>query len=129
MKENNTNQPQEDGMVDINVFLKDPALVKKLNNKINAYNLRPHPKEGLRYRRTPEDNIISAGNFNAMWFIDEFLKITSKTSTLPRSIRTCVEVYVVTSMQELYYEDMKKQAKENKDVSKKESGSKGAHTK
>ena len=111
-------------MVDINVFLKDPALVKKINDRINRYNKRSIPKEvldkipNLRFKRNPEDNIIEAGNFNAMWFIDEFLKTTSKTSTLPRAIRTCVEVYVVTSMQELYYENLKKKKDGNKEESR-----------
>ena len=105
-------------MVDINVFLKDPELVKKINKKINIYNHRPAPSKGTRYKRTPEDNIIEAGNFNAMWFIDEFLKTTSKTSTLPKAIRTCVEVYVVTSMQELYYENLKKKKDGNKEESR-----------
>lgn len=124
MAENNI-QAQQEELVDINVFLKDPALVNKINNRINRYNLRPAPEKGLRYKRTPEDAIKEAGNFNAMWFIDEFLKTTSKTSTLPKAIRTCVEVYVVTSMQELYYENLKKKAeeakKENKDGNKEES--------
>lgn len=109
---------QENGMVDINVFLKDPELVKKINKRINRYNHRPYPEPGRRYKRTPEDSIIEAGNFNAMWFIDEFLKTTSKTSTLPRAIRTCVEVYVVTSMQELYYENLKKKKDGNKEESR-----------
>ena len=122
MQENN--QTPQEGMVDINVFLKDPALVKKINDRINRYNKRSIPKEvldkipNLRFKRNPEDNIIEAGNFNAMWFIDEFLKTTSKTSTLPRAIRTCVEVYVVTSMQELYYENLKKKKDGNKEESR-----------
>lgn len=124
-------QAQQSELVDINVFLKDPALVEKINNRINAYNRRVLPKDvtnkfpQTRFRRTPEDNIIDAGNFNAMWFIDEFLRITSKTSSQSKSIRTCVELYVVTSMQELYYENLKKQ-KEN--GNKEESGSKSTHT-
>lgn len=128
MQENN--QTPQEGMVDINVFLKDPALVEKINDRINRYNKRSIPKEVLdkipnpRFKRGPEDNIKDAGNFNAMWFIDEFLRIMSKTSSSPKSIRTCVESYVVTSMQELYYQNLKKQ-KEN--GNKEESGSEGAH--
>ena len=102
----------EEGMVDINTFLKDPGLVHKLNHRINKYNNRPNPEADSRYKRNPEDRIKEGGNFNAMWFIDEFIKTLSKTSTLPRAVRNCVEVYVVTSMQELYYENLKK-AKEN----------------
>ena len=130
LMEENT-QAQQSEMVDINVFLKDPALVEKINNRINAYNRRVLPKEvadkfpQARFRRTPENSIIEAGNFNAMWFIDEFLRIISKTSSQPKSIRICVEFYVVTSMRELYYENLKKQ-KEN--GNKEESGSKSTHT-
>lgn len=111
--EKNKEVKLEEGMVDINTFLKDPALVNKLNIRINKYNSRPSPKGDLRYKRNPEDRIKEAGNFNALWFIDEFLKTLSKTSTLPTAIRKCVEVYVVTSMQELYYENLIKKAKEN----------------
>lgn len=122
-------QTPNNGMVDINVFLKDPALVEKLNKRINIYNSRTIPKAITiefpltRFKRTPEDNIIDAGNFNAMWFIDEFIKIISKTSNSSASIRKCVESYVVTSMQELYYENLKK----NKDGNKEESGSESTH--
>lgn len=116
MQENNA-IPNK-GMVDINVFLKDPGLVNKINSKINKYNFRPAPDKGLRYKRTPEDSIIEAGNFKAMWFIDEFLHIMAKDSKLPRSIRSCVELYVVTSMQELYYENLKKNQNGNKEKSR-----------
>ena len=121
MAENQNTKVNEEGLVDINVFLKDPALVQKLNNKINRYNNRPRPSKGNRYKRNPEDIIKESGNFNAMWFIDEFLKTTAKTSTMPRSIRTCVEVYVVTSMQELYYENLKRKQEEQKNGNKEES--------
>lgn len=122
------NVAKEANAVDINTFLKDPVLVEKINNRINAYNSRNLPKKlrdkGLRFKRRPEDNIRDAGNFNAMWFIDEFIKITSRTSNSPRSIRDCVEAYVVTSMQELYYENLKKQDNGNQEESRGES----AHT-
>lgn len=125
------NIKQSEGMVDIQTFLNDPNLVKKINGKINAYNLRPGPSlpKGskyngtLRYRRTPEDELIKQGNFNALFMIDEFIKTLSKTSKLSRSLRTCVEVYVVSAMQELYYESLK--AKEN--GSKEESGDQGSN--
>lgn len=122
MAKENTQQGE---MVDIDVFLKDPALVEIINGSISAYNLRPVPKNNLRYKRTPEDSFIEANNFNAMWLIDEFLKITAKKSTLSAAQRECVNRYVVGAMQELYYRNLKKKAEEAKNGNKEESGDKG----
>lgn len=122
MAKENTQQWE---MVDIDVFLKDPALVKIINGSIIAYNLRPVPKNNLRYRRTPEDSFIEANNFNAMWLIDEFLKITTKKSTLSAAQRECVNRYVVGAMQKLYYQNLKKKTEEAKNGNKEESGDKG----
>lgn len=122
MAKENTQQGE---MVDIDVFLKDPALVEIINGSITAYNLRPVPKNNLRYRRTPEDSFIEANNFNAMWLIDEFLKITAKKSTLSAAQRECVNRYVVGAMQKLYYQNLKKKTEEAKNGNKEESGDKG----
>ena len=122
MAKENTQQGE---MVDIDVFLKDPALVEIINGSISTYNLRPVPKNNLRYKRTPEDSFIEANNFNAMWLIDEFLKITAKKSTLSAAQRECVNRYVVGAMQELYYRNLKKKAEEAKDGNKEEGGDKG----
>lgn len=122
MAKENTQQGE---MVDIDVFLKDPALVEIINGSITAYNLRPVPKNNLRYRRTPEDSFIEANNFNAMWLIDEFLKITAKKSTLSAVQRECVNRYVVGAMQKLYYQNLKKKTEEAKNGNKEESGDKG----
>ena len=103
-------------MVSLEDFLKDPKLVTKLENKIYAYQHRTIPEEalkfGAKFKRTPEDSIIEANNFNANWFIEEFTRITNKASTQPRAIRACVETYVVTCMQEIYYENLHKKTKE-----------------
>lgn len=122
MAKENTQQGE---MVDIDVFLKDPALVEIINGSITAYNSRPVPKNNLRYRRTPEDSFIEANNFNAMWLIDEFLKITAKKSTLSAAQRECVNRYVVGAMQKLYYQNLKKKTEEAKNGNKEESGDKG----
>lgn len=122
MAKENTQQGE---MVDIDAFLKDPALVEIINGSITAYNLRPVPKNNLRYRRTPEDSFIEANNFNAMWLIDEFLKITTKKSTLSAAQRECVNRYVVGAMQKLYYQNLKKKTEEAKNGNKEESGDKG----
>lgn len=122
MAKENTQQGE---MVDIDAFLKDPALVGIINGSIIAYNLRPVPKNNLRYRRTPEDSFIEANNFNAMWLIDEFLKITTKKSTLSAAQRECVNRYVVGAMQKLYYQNLKKKTEEAKNGNKEESGDKG----
>lgn len=121
MAKENTQQGE---MVDINVFLKDPALVEIINGSITAYNLRPAPKKNFRYKRTPEDSFIEANNFNAMWLIDEFLKITAKKSTLSAAQRECVNRYVVGAMQKLY-QNLKKKAEEAKNGNKEEGGDKG----
>lgn len=125
--ENNT--PVENQQIDISILIKDPRLVDKISAKINKYNFRPALGNGRRYKRTPEDHIIEAGNFNAMWFIDEFLKTISKTSTLSKAIRDCVGVYVVTSMQELYFDIVKesKKAEETKNGNKKKSRGKSTN--
>lgn len=116
---------QQEEMVDIGVFLKDPALVEILNGSITAYNSRPSVLEkGLRYKKTPEDSFIKANNFNAMWLIDEFLKITTKKSTLSAAQRECVNRYVVGAMQKLY-RNLKKKTEEAKNGNKEESGDKG----
>lgn len=122
MAKENTQQGE---MVDIGVFLKDPALVEILNGSITAYNSRPVPKKNLRYRRTPEYSFIETNNFNAMWLIDEFLKITTKKSTLSAAQRECVNRYVVGAMQKLYYQNLKKKTEEAKNGNKEESGDKG----
>lgn len=117
---------QQEEMVDIDVFLKDPALVEIINDSIIAYNSRPSVLEkGLRYKRTPEDSFMEANNFNAMWLIDEFLKITAKKSTLSAAQRKCVNIYVVGAMQELYYLNLKKKTEEAKNGNKEEGGDKG----
>ena len=119
------NTPQQEEMVDIGVFLKDPALVEILNGSITAYNSRPSLEKNLRYNRTPEDSFIEANNFNAMWLIDEFLKITTKKSTLSAAQRECVNRYVVGAMQKLYDRNLKKKTEEAKNGNKEESGDKG----
>lgn len=119
------NTPQQEEMVDIGVFLKDPALVEILNGSITAYNSRPYLEKNLRYNRTPEDSFIEANNFNAMWLIDEFLKITTKKSTLSAAQRECVNRYVVGAMQKLYDRNLKKKTEEAKNGNKEESGDKG----
>ena len=122
MAKENTQQGE---MVDIDVFLKDPALVEILNGSITAYNSRPSVLEkNLRYKRTPEDSFIEANNFNAMWLIDEFLKIIAKKSTLSAAQRECVNRYVVGAMQKLY-RNLKKKTEEAKNGNKEESGDKG----
>lgn len=123
MAKENTQQGE---MVDIGVFLKDPALVEILNGSITAYNSRPSVLEkGLRYKKTPEDSFIKANNFNAMWLIDEFLKIITKKSTLSAAQRECVNRYVVGAMQKLYGRNLKKKTEEAKNGNKEESGDKG----
>ena len=119
------NTPQQEEMVDIGVFLKDPALVEILNSSITAYKSRPYLEKNLRYNRTPEDSFIEANNFNAMWLIDEFLKITTKNSTLSAAQRECVNRYVVGAMQKLYDRNLKKKTAEAKNGNKEESGDKG----
>lgn len=113
------NEKLTNEMVDIQVFLKDPALVTEINRMINHYHtthqLDPEPRFARKYRwkRTPEDSFIENFNFNAMYMIDQFLRITSKTSNLPKSQRDCINYYVVSAMQQLYWKNKQKELKED----------------
>lgn len=112
----------ENESVDLQSFLQDPKLVTKVNNNINAYNLRPAPPKGMRYRHSPEDELIAQDNFNAMYMIDEFVRIVAKQSSLSKRLRDCISAYVVNAIQKLYKERLEEKKKEAENGNKEESG-------
>lgn len=70
--------------------LREEKFSKFLGFEIEAYNRRPIPQEGLRYRRTPYDSLKDAGLFTVEAVISEFVKIANLESTLPRSQREVI---------------------------------------
>jgi hypothetical protein len=61
-----------------------------LQGQINAYNNRPLPGEGLRYRRTSFDGLKDEGKFNVISIRAEFVRIANRETNLSVAKRDAI---------------------------------------
>ena len=78
-------------------IIKDDKFNEFLGYEIEAYNNRPAPQEGCRYRRTPYDALKDAGIFTVEGIIrriegirETFIKVANLESGLPKSQRDAI---------------------------------------
>ena len=62
-------------------IINHPSFRKKVEAEILAYKMRPLPKPGFRYRRTPADTLIDMGIFDFIHVKNIFIDIFSKNQT------------------------------------------------
>lgn len=77
-------------------IIKDDKFNEFLGYEIEAYNNRPAPQEGCRYRRTPYDALKDAGIFTVEGIRETFIKVANLESGLPevparRNNRACIQ--------------------------------------
>ena len=71
-------------------IIKDDKFNEFLGYEIEAYNKRPAPQEGCRYRRTPYDALKDAGIFTVEGIRETFIKVANLESDLPKSQRDAI---------------------------------------
>lgn len=71
-------------------IIKDDKFNEFLGYEIEAYNNRPAPQEGCRYRRTPYDALKDAGIFTVEGIRETFIKVANLESGLPKSQRDAI---------------------------------------
>lgn len=71
-------------------IIKDEKFNEFLGYEIEAYNRRPLPKEGFKYRRTPFDTLKDGGNFTVEYIREEFVRIANLESTLSAALREAI---------------------------------------
>lgn len=71
-------------------IIKDDKFNDFLGYEIEAYNNRPAPQEGCRYRRTPYDALKDAGIFTVEGIRETFIKVANLESGLPKSQRDAI---------------------------------------
>jgi transposase-like protein len=71
-------------------IIEDSRFNDFLQEQINAYNNRPSPGKGLRYKRTPFDALKDEGKFNAESIRTEFVRIANRESRLSRAGREAI---------------------------------------
>lgn len=75
-------------------IIKDDKFNEFLGYEIEAYNKRPAPEEGRRYRRTPYDSLKDSGKFNVIGIREEFVRVANLESKLPTTQRNAVTALV-----------------------------------
>jgi hypothetical protein len=81
--------------------IKDRKFDDFLQVQIDAYNHRPLPRDGLRYKRTPFDGLNDAGKFNVESIRDEFIKMSEYRSQLPRSQRDAIHTMALSAIRQM----------------------------
>lgn len=81
-------------MKQINEIIEDSKFNDFLSVEITAYNLRPAPGKGFRYKRTSFDILKDEGKFNVDSIRSEFVKIENRESRLSSAIRDAITVIV-----------------------------------
>lgn len=71
-------------------IIKDDKFNEFLGYEIEAYNNRPAPQEGCRYRRTPYDALKDAGIFTVEGIRETFIKVANLESDLSKSQRDAI---------------------------------------
>jgi hypothetical protein len=75
-------------------IIKEDKFNEFLSYELEAYNKRPQPEEGRRYRRTPFDSLKDEGKFNIQSIRDEFAKIATGKSQLPKAQRDAITALI-----------------------------------
>jgi len=97
-------------MPKVKEVLVDPKFNEFLGYEIEAYNKRPQPKEGYKYRRSPVDTLKEVGKFTVEGIREEFVKIANLESSLSASQREAVTGLVFKVAQLVVnYRDAEKQ--------------------
>lgn len=73
-----------------------------LGQMIESYNHRPAPEKGRRWRRTPYDNLKDKGLFTSEALTEEFFRVDTGVSDLPKSERTAVGEIVIEAARKAY---------------------------
>lgn len=71
-------------------IIKDDKFNEFLGYEIEAYNKRPAPQEGYRYRRTPYDAMKGAGIFTVEGIRETFIQVANLESKLPKAQRDAI---------------------------------------
>jgi hypothetical protein len=107
-------------MAQVKEVIEDVKFNEFLGYEIEAYNKRPLPGEGLRYRRTPYDGMKDAGFFNIEGIRSEFEKLADGVSRLPRAQKDAVVSLVFKVAQDVVnFRDKEAKDSEKKQQSKK----------
>ncbi|MGV8136513.1 MAG: hypothetical protein AB2L20_14990 [Mangrovibacterium sp.] len=95
------------------VLIEDPKFPSFLQQKINQIlNDRHKARSGKELKRHPIDFMQEKGTFNAEALTAEFRRIRAKTSTLPSTVRQCIESIVKLAIYDLISNKPKQQKQE-----------------
>lgn len=111
-------------MTKVKDVLEDVKFNEFLGYEIEAYNNRPLPGEGLRYKRTPYDNMKEAGIFNVEGIRTKFIEMANGKGNLPRSQRDAITGLVFNVCQSVvnFREKEAEEATKKKQVKKVKKG-------
>lgn len=101
-------------MAKVKEVLEDAKFNEFLGYEIEAYNNRPEPKEGLKYRRTPYDALKEKGIFTVEGIRAEFVKAANLESDLPSVQREAIVGLVFKVAQTVVNFRAKQEAETNK---------------
>jgi len=80
-----------------------------LQSEISSYKNRDLAlKSGQRFKRTPFNNLIDRGIFDADFLLDEFTQIQNGTSTENANTRKLISILVLKCAKEAYFKINKK---------------------
>lgn len=100
----------ENEQIDILNIIKDPQLKKAVEDKMRSIKV-VYYNPGI-YKRTPLYNLVESNNYNANFFIDEFLKITTKECKLPKGQRDIIVSVVGEAMHYVWLKNKRNGNKE-----------------
>lgn len=109
----------EQEQINLEEIIKDPTLIATIQEELGRYKVKYY---NLTHKRTPLYALVESNNYNANYFLDEFLKITSKQCNLPKGQRDTIVEIVGESMHRVWLRN-------KRNGNKKESGSKDPDTK
>jgi hypothetical protein len=97
--------------------IEDVKFNEFLGYEIEAYNNRPEPGKGLRYRRTPYDGMKDTGIFNIEGIRSEFEKLANRVSRLPRAQKdTIVSLVFKVAQDVVNFRDKEAKEKEKQEM-------------
>lgn len=91
----------------------NPKYKKYISNHINAFNMRPLPGKGLKYKRVGEDELIEKGLFNFQGIHSSFVAIIQGESNLSRRLRDCINIICGNAVKVALADIQNKKEKEN----------------
>lgn len=104
----------EPEQISLDEILKDPTLTGTISEELDRYKIRFYNPGN--YKRTPLYSLVESNNYNANYFLDEFLKITSKQCKLPRGQRNIIVEIVGESMHRVWLRNKQNGNQKEKEV-------------